>query len=242
MRPITKAASDYLNQPTMHNRLLVEGDVIRQFDGSYHYIQYVNSSGAYAVPLSAVNRDIKGAVVAFTAGGRTISARSVVEVIHPLAMGGSSPEYQRYAKMAKASGKRLKVGAMTQEKGISFGDFDKSDMPDLESPDGLAGDDLETAPGGQVDMAKKAKNGKAKTAKARVPKAPKQLRNCACGCGTETSGYFAPGHDAKLHGWIAKLSDGRMEPKDIPATTRAKLNLVKTKDGYKATTPSFYKD
>jgi hypothetical protein len=144
--------------------------------------------------------------------------------------------------MAKASGKRLKVGAMTVEKGTSFADFDQSDAPDLESPDGLAGDDMDTAPGGQVDMAKKAKAAKGNGKAARAPKAPKQVRNCACGCGTETSGYFAPGHDAKLHGWISKLADGRIEPKDIPASTRAKLSLVKTKDGYRASTPHFYKD
>lgn len=93
------------------------------------------------------------------------------------------------------------------------------------------------------DMAKKAaKPVKAanKVAKVKVPKA---VRACACGCGGETSGFFCPGHDARMHGWIAKLADGRIEPKDIPyPSTRAKLGLVKTSTGFKATKPHFWKD
>lgn len=242
--PTPGPLSQFLGSPLHLNRSLMEGDVIREFDGSYHYIQYVNTSGAYAVPLSAVNREIKGTVVAFTAGGKTISARAGVEIIHPLVMGGSSPEYQRYVRMASASGK-VKVGAMTKEAGASFAEFD-SEPADLDTPDGHAGYVTVEAPMTKDEaMAKKAAvkaKGKPNGA-VRKEKAPKTVRSCACGCGTETTGYFAPGHDARLHGWIAKLSDGRMEPKDIPyASTRAKLGLVATKTGHKATNPHFYKD
>ena len=220
-------------------RALQAGDCIKMFDGSFHYVQYVNSSGAYAVPLSSVNREIKGQIVGFTAGGRTISVTSAVEVVHPLTMGGNSQEYRRYAIMAKRSGKGFDVGTA---KGTTFDTFDDQPLAegytaDQEEPETVSTNE------GMNDMAKKAAKAKAKTAgKAKTAKAPKEVRKCACECGTDTTGYFAPGHDARMHGWIAKLTDGRIERKDIPTKVANRLALVQTANGWKATKPHFWKE
>lgn len=228
-------------------RLLRAGDVIRQFDGTFHYVQYVNSSGAYAVPLAGLTRVINGHTANFTAGGRTISAHSLVEIINPLAMGGNSPEYHRYAKMEQASreegmAKRKKSG--TPEQGVTFDEFDPTEL-DEEYTSRLANagivpiTDKETK-----SMAKKAAkaNGKPAAAREKKEKAPKTVRACACACGGQTTGSFVPGHDARMHGWIKKLGDGRLEPKEIPASVRAKLGLVQTKTGFKASNPHFWQD
>ena len=40
---------------------------------------------------------------------------------------------------------------------------------------------------------------------------------CQCGCGTATRGNFAPGHDARVHGWQKKIANGQMKMGEIPA-------------------------
>lgn len=40
----------------------------------------------------------------------------------------------------------------------------------------------------------------------------KTLHNCACGCGTETKGTFAPGHDNRLYGQVIR---GERPPSDL---------------------------
>lgn len=47
-------------------------------------------------------------------------------------------------------------------------------------------------------------------------KEPKTLNLCGCGCGTPVKSSFAPGHDAKLHGWIKKLAAGKMLLTELP--------------------------
>lgn len=220
------------------------GDCVRFVDGSVHFIQYVNTSGAYAVPLAGITREIAGNTVTFNAGGKTISISSLVEKINPLSLGGNSQEYRRCVRMLEA----LKEGGMAKRKvnlgegaqGTTFDDFDTSELEMSDAAKGhLDAADLETPNDSEAEMAKKAK----KAAKpARAAKAPKTVRNCACGCGTETTGHFAPGHDARVHGWIAKLADGRIEPKDTNASWRAKAGLVKTANGFKVTKPKFYLD
>lgn len=231
-----------------HNcRALVMGDVIRTFDGSVHYIQYVNSSGAYAVPLASVTREIVGREVAFTAGGKTISARSLVELINPLTLGGNSPEYRRYVKMVAASRNK---GAHVVEHGVSFTEFDSDESIDDEghASFGASG----TSPTGKgVKMAKKAANKANGAAKVARVKAEKTVRPCVCGCGTETTSYFAPGHDARYHGYLKKLADGRIDAKGKDAKSGEqvilpyllkKLDMVATKEGHRVKNPNFYRE
>lgn len=263
---------------------LKAGQVIRTLDGAYHFIQYVNSSGAFAVPLLGSVQDINGKAVHFATKGRAISVHSMVERVAPLSMGGNSVEYKRYVTMSEhlggegmAKGKdrgkskgKGKVAAVAQsteteidldlvgtvgtdaEMGASFGDFEAAIDMDAEPAGGqLAASESETAttPEGK-GMATatatrshkangKAANGKAKAAKRE--KVTKTVRKCACACGGETTGHFLPGHDARLHGWIKKLADGRIEPKDIPSSVVKHLELQQTKTGYRAMKPHFYK-
>lgn len=249
--PTTERVQQKSNQPrfvwkepmsSFSNRPLVQHDVFRDIWGDYHLVQYVNSSGAYAVALSSVTRQIGGRDISFTAGGRTISAYSIVEIVNPLVMGGNSQEYQRYVRMVEASGK-----ADISVAGTTFDSFDSTELP--VGADNL--DDTDSIPTvkGMTAMAKAAKAKAPKTAKARE-KTPKTVRNCVCGCGTETTGYFAPGHDARYHGWITKLADGRIQRngKDaksgeqiVGAALLNKMGLVAKGEGFKANSPEFYK-
>jgi len=64
-------------------------------------------------------------------------------------------------------------------------------------------------------MPRKALTGAAaRSAKSGTKKA-KTVRKCFCGCGEETMGFFAPGHDGRFHGTMKKLERGEIEPKDI---------------------------
>jgi hypothetical protein len=41
-------------------------------------------------------------------------------------------------------------------------------------------------------------------------KEPKPLEKCRCGCGVEGAGTYRMGHDARFHGRVKKLLDGRL--------------------------------
>jgi hypothetical protein len=59
---------------------------------------------------------------------------------------------------------------------------------------------------------------------AKVEKGPKLLNACGCGCEQPTrtsSGKFIPGHDAKLHGLIKKLKEGKARLTEAPAQVQA---------------------
>lgn len=225
------------------NRKLETADLIRQPDGTLCFVQYVNSSGAYVVPLMGIHREIKGRDIEFSAGGRTISALSVVELVDPMNLGGNSQEYARYDKMLRALGEN----GMAKRKGAPVGVFiqNEDDLDDgqpsesvTETPDTEGNDMAKKAAG-----AKKTAVGAKKAAAPKREKAPKTVRKCACSCGTETTGFFAPGHDARMHGWIKKLETGKIEAKEVPAAVRAKLGLTEKKDGgYKVAHPHFWKD
>lgn len=241
---------------TSPERKLQPGDCIKMYDGSYHFIQYVNSSGAYTVPLSAIAKEIKGHQVEFTSGGRTISAYSAVEVVNPLVMGGNSHEFRRYVKMAQSLREGAPMVDVEGKPGAMLGEFDHtqphdpgSDLSDTDGHTVLTESELAAREGGQMAK-KKAAKGKANGASKRE-KTPAKVRNCACGCGAETTGHFAPGHDARYHGWIKKLADGRIQRngKDaksgeqvISTPVLNKMGLTAKGDGFKATTPEWYKD
>lgn len=64
-------------------------------------------------------------------------------------------------------------------------------------------------------------------AKVQEPGAP-----CLCGCGelAKSGRSFLQGHDARFHGWMKRLADGRMKPSD-PAIPRSALKLMTIVDG-----------
>lgn len=251
--PLSRRSREYLDRTSRDQTALKPGEVFRDIEGAFHLVQYVNTSGAYAVPLASNIRQIGDKTVSFTSGGKTISVWSTVERVDPLSMGGNSQEYRRYVKMVAALEEQ---GMASRRKappanapGVGFSDFDSSSLTELESlaNDGHSdGDDSATPESeGSTDMAKKA----AKAAKVKKVKTPRTVRNCACGCGGETTGYFVPGHDARMHGWIKKLGDGRIDingkdaksgEKIIPNAVLKSLVLTKTAKGAKAGAPHFW--
>jgi len=56
------------------------------------------------------------------------------------------------------------------------------------------------------------------TAKTKQEKLPRITHKCLCGCGRETSGLYAPGHDAKVKGILLKIERGNLEKSDCPNT------------------------
>ena len=40
-------------------------------------------------------------------------------------------------------------------------------------------------------------------------------RECACGCGTETKGVFAPGHDQKLRAALERACGGLLQLRSL---------------------------
>ncbi len=48
---------------------------------------------------------------------------------------------------------------------------------------------------------------------------------CICGCGTpiKPKSTFAPGHDARVHGWMRKIEKGEMDASELPEGLRSRL-------------------
>lgn len=60
----------------------------------------------------------------------------------------------------------------------------------------------------------------------REPKAPKEPRPCLCGCGEMTASSFRMGHDARFHGWMKRIADGKLDASTLPASAVALMTLV----------------
>lgn len=71
------------------------------------------------------------------------------------------------------------------------------------------------------------------TAPETTPKAAKPLPSCLCGCGAHTAGgSFRPGHDARWHATLTKLSRGDAKLDDLEPTLRANIErLCALEDG-----------
>lgn len=73
--------------------------------------------------------------------------------------------------------------------------------------------------------------------KVAAKKEPKELKPCVCGaadCKAQTTGNFAPGHDARVHGWGKKIARGDMKFSEIPATAAKYLKTHGIVQGVKA--------
>lgn len=145
--------------------------------------------------------------------------------------------------------------AVAVVEGATFGEFaTESEQVAGQAGEGHAAETESGTPNSNSEgdeMAKKANGKAAAKGKVKKAKAPQKLRSCACGCGGETTSYFMPGHDARLHGWVKKLADGRIDGsgKDaksgervIPSSVIKAFDLVATKEGHRAKNPHFYQD
>lgn len=61
---------------------------------------------------------------------------------------------------------------------------------------------------------------------------PRPQKPCACGCGTPTTGLWAPGHDARANGWAIRIERELLTMKDVPENERegAKRMLKERKE------------
>lgn len=59
--------------------------------------------------------------------------------------------------------------------------------------------------------------------KARASRA--SLGLCLCGCGRSTGSRFAPGHDAKLQGWVLVVESGAMSEAPYPHTLPVAIEI-----------------
>lgn len=57
----------------------------------------------------------------------------------------------------------------------------------------------------------KAKAKKTAAKESPAPRAPKPTGACLCGCGSETKRNFAPGHDARVYGWIRRQEKANLK-------------------------------
>jgi len=72
----------------------------------------------------------------------------------------------------------------------------------------------------------------AKKAVAKKAAEPKVQNPCICGCGTMVNKNFAPGHDARVHGWAKKIERGEMKFSDINTKDSARaVKFIKTEMG-----------
>lgn len=71
---------------------------------------------------------------------------------------------------------------------------------------------------GESGLATQAKSTASKTPKA--PKAPKKVRNCPC-CGKQVNGFFAMGHDGRVHGMLIKIGLGKIKINEAPKGVQA---------------------
>lgn len=91
---------------------------------------------------------------------------------------------------------------------------------------------LGTDQAGAPKMAKTTKApsvvGAAPVVKDRTPahREAKATRDCCCGCGEQVTGHFRMGHDARFHGWMRRISQGKLDPATIPASAVKLMSLV----------------
>ena len=62
---------------------------------------------------------------------------------------------------------------------------------------------------------------------------PRPTHPCVCGCGTLTAGIWAPGHDARAHGWALRVERNICKLSEVPENERegARFVLNQRKDG-----------
>lgn len=79
--------------------------------------------------------------------------------------------------------------------------------------------------------AKPAAKPAAKSAKPAASKKAEVLSKCLCGCGATTKSRFAPGHDARVHGWFKKVINGQMKKNELPSELLSHFKEYEVKHG-----------
>lgn len=193
--------------------LLKPGEIILPEAGGPPYkVEHVNESRAYCVPL-------KGGE------GINISPRSIVERVSLEQVEARKRQAKEPRNDATQTKERSVATAaaipMSTKSNRQINKDQRDKMEARRRADRSAGIGVR---GGTGNLAR---------AKSKTAKPPKTVRKCGCGCGEETMSYFAPGHDARYHGWVKKLASGVLRPEDLSAAQRKALGeLKKSGKGY----------
>jgi hypothetical protein len=196
--------------------MLQEGQVIRMVaNGPPFRVVSVSECRAYCVPLKKGLVKDEGDVIEFggfvdSKGGVNIAPRAYVEIVEGDL---GEAEKRRQAAIAAKNGSRnvdrtdSNVTQTTENVMAASAMPVRSNREREKDRRARLASKAAGMPGRKLTGAAARSAGKAK--------APRTVRKCFCGCGEETMGYFAPGHDGRFHGLMKKLERGEIEPKDI---------------------------
>jgi len=246
-RPAIFTQFEVVNGRRMNVGKLVPGMVIRMnpVDSVLYVVRTVSDSRAYCVKVRPSDRArVSDASFIYLdregddgSGGTSIASRSLVEVLDPDALGDAFARKAAQDRLLKGKPVPVYEEATTKEVNMAVvvglpvaGGAAKANKVRLARK--AAG--KVALPGNKANAARKAAaavNGNGR--------APKETRSCACGCGAQTTGHFAPGHDARYHGWVKKLARGET-PDNLPAKVKNAMKLKAKGEGWVPT--ASYKD
>ena len=189
-----------------------------------------NRAAAKASAEEATDR-LVGKIKAAPAGpgGVTAGIETGIVAAAEAAANGASP-----AEAAAAGADAMAIAASSDPDLISV-----APEPGVDLGNNGSQEDTNVARNGKANGKVKA-NRKAGTARTRTPKAPKELKPCACGCGEQTGGYFVQGHDARFKGRMLKIERGEAKKSELlPAAVIRKYEWVGTKGGGERTTTNY---
>lgn len=209
--------------------LLQTGEIIRMSPGGPPYrVEQVSEMRAFCIPLKragasagSVDSDMDDDGPAQKRKGVNISARSLVERV-------------RVEDLKELKAQHVNTNAREPRKESTMA---VAAMPVGEKSNRQANKEaksrMEARKRADRDSGIGQRKGTGNLAKAKAAKAPKTVRKCYCGCGEETTSYFAPGHDARWHGWVKKLASGVLKPADLTSQQKKSLgDLKKAGQGY----------
>jgi hypothetical protein len=250
-------------RPTLGYPTLKAGQFIKHA-GRIFKVQYVNTTRAYCVPVTAKGQTVLTNPVTGHArtlnqygDGVSICPTAAVETVDPSTL--NDQERLRAMSIEAQTGEEAPAGASLvppKTNGKAPGAKAKTTSHKSEarplgtkapakakkaSADKKAEKALKAAERRAKEEARKEAQAKAKAdrkaARAATPrKSTKEVKPCACGCKEETTSYFVQGHDARFKGWLLKIERGQMEVKDLPKSVQSTYKWVKRGDGYIPTT------
>lgn len=203
---------DFRSAPVEYNIGTLEaGTIIRMTrNGPPYRVVSVSPSRAYCIPVNgkAAGPDVEAG------GGVNISPCAYVEVIRGDL---NEAEKQRRARMERERAEKEAPlsGATGNDAHSTEASMSASAMPVRKSTTQANKERRAGLASRKAAIPRKLSGAAARSAKSGRAKTPKTVRKCFCGCGEETMGYFAPGHDGRFHGLMKKLERGEIEPKDI---------------------------
>lgn len=226
--------------------MLEAGKIIRTGNKLYR-VEYVNASRAYCIPLSqAKELDAEEALdpeesgpVKQRAKGINIAPTSLVETWDSEA---DIPPFARPGQPVAVKEKVMGIAAMPIAPRSARQDNRDRELRNAQrkSNDRAAG--IGTKNGtGALSKANRKLTGAAAVAQAkakaegRTPKEPKTYRKCLCGCGLDTAGHFAIGHDSRFKSWMIKIERGTAVPDDLPTVVRKAYEFKKVGPGFRTT-------